>query len=131
MIRRPPRSTLTAPLSPYASVSLSPICVSGIAASLPLGILLALGRRSHMPIVRTLCVMFIEFIRGVPLITLLFIASTMLNYFLPPGTSFDLILRVPIMVTLFAAAYFAAVVRGGLPAIQIGSAPRRERRCKH
>src|SRR3546814_1816777 len=58
-----------------------------------------------MPIVRTLCVMFIEFIRGVPLITLLFIASTMLNYFLPPGTSFNLILRVLIMVTLFAAAY--------------------------
>src|SRR3546814_6405439 len=81
------------------------IGVTGIVASLPLGILLALGRRSHMPIVRTLCVMFIEFIRGVPLITLLFIASTMLNYFLPPGTSLDLILRVLIMVTLFAAAY--------------------------
>src|SRR3546814_14922692 len=73
-----------------------------------------------MPIVRTLCVMFIEFIRGVPLITLLFIASTMLNYFLPPGTSFDLILRVLIMVTLFAAAYIAEVVRGGLQAIPKG-----------
>ncbi|MGF1594859.1 MAG: amino acid ABC transporter permease [Kiloniellaceae bacterium] len=96
------------------------IGVTGIVASLPLGILLALGRRSHMPIVRTLCVMFIEFIRGVPLITLLFIASTMLNYFLPPGTTFDLILRVLIMVTLFSAAYIAEVVRGGLQAIPKG-----------
>lgn len=96
------------------------IGVTGIGASLPLGILLALGRRSHMPIVRTLSVMFIEFIRGVPLITLLFIASTMLNYFLPPGTTFDLILRVLIMVTLFASAYIAEVVRGGLQAIPKG-----------
>jgi general L-amino acid transport system permease protein len=96
------------------------IGVTGITASLPLGILLALGRRSHMPIVRTLCVLFIEFIRGVPLIALLFIASTMLNYFLPPGTAFDLILRVLIMVTLFASAYIAEVVRGGLQAIPKG-----------
>src|SRR3546814_237754 len=96
------------------------IGVTGIAASLPLGILLALGRRSHMPIVRTLSVMFIEFIRGVPLITLLFIASTMLNYFLPPGTTFDLVLRVLIMVTIFSAAYIAEVVRGGLQAIPKG-----------
>jgi general L-amino acid transport system permease protein len=95
------------------------IGVTGIVASLPLGILLALGRRSHMPIVRTLCVMFIEFIRGVPLITLLFIA-TMLNYFLPPGTTFDLVLRVLIMVTLFSSAYMAEVVRGGLQAIPKG-----------
>ena len=96
------------------------IGVTGIAASLPLGILLALGRRSHMPIVRTLSIMFIEFIRGVPLITLLFIASTMLNYFLPPGTTFDLVLRVLIMVTIFSAAYIAEVVRGGLQAIPRG-----------
>ncbi len=96
------------------------IGVTGIVASLPLGILLALGRRSNMPIVRTLCVMFIEFIRGVPLITLLFVASTMLNYFLPPGTTFDLILRVLIMVTIFSAAYIAEVVRGGLQAIPKG-----------
>ncbi|MGD1877564.1 MAG: amino acid ABC transporter permease, partial [Kiloniellaceae bacterium] len=96
------------------------IGVTGIVASLPLGILLALGRRSHMPIVRTLSVMFIEFIRGVPLIALLFVASTMLNYFLPPGTSFDLILRVLIMVTIFSAAYIAEVVRGGLQAIPKG-----------
>ncbi|MDA0997865.1 MAG: amino acid ABC transporter permease [Proteobacteria bacterium] len=94
--------------------------VTGIAFSLPLGILLALGRRSHLPIVRAVCVCFIEFIRGVPLITLLFVASTMLNYFLPPGKTFDLLLRVLIMVTLFSAAYIAEVVRGGLQAIPNG-----------
>lgn len=65
-------------------------------------------------------VVFIEFIRGVPLITLLFTASLLLNYFLPPGTNFDLILRVVIMVTLFASAYMAEVVRGGLAALPRG-----------
>jgi general L-amino acid transport system permease protein len=68
--------------------------VTGISFSLPIGRLLALGRQSKMPVLRTLCVLFIEFIRGVPLIVLLFVASTMLNYFLPPGTVFDLLLRV-------------------------------------
>ncbi|MEM0906918.1 MAG: amino acid ABC transporter permease [Pseudomonadota bacterium] len=96
------------------------IGVTGIAGSLPLGILLALGRRSNLPIVQLICVTFIEFIRGVPLITLLFVASTLLNYFLPPGTNFDLILRVLIMVTLFASAYMAEVVRGGLAALPRG-----------
>ena len=96
------------------------IGVTGITASLPIGIVLALGRRSEMPIVRILCVTFIEFIRGVPLITLLFVAHVMLNYFLPPGTSFDLLLRVLIMVTLFASGYIAEVVRGGLQAIPKG-----------
>ena len=84
------------------------IGVTGISFSLPIGILLAL------------CVAFIEFIRGVPLIALLFVASTMLNYFLPPGTEFDLLMRVLIMVTLFSAAYVAEVVRGGLQAIPKG-----------
>ena len=83
--------------------------VTGIVISLPLGVMLALGRQSDMPVLRTCCVIFIEFIRGVPLITLLFVASTMLSYFLPPGTSFDLLLRVLIMVTLFSAAYLAEV----------------------
>ena len=63
---------------------------------------------------------FIEFIRGVPLITLLFVASTMLTYFLPPGSTFDLLIRVLIMVTLFAAAYIAEVVRGGLQGLDSG-----------
>jgi general L-amino acid transport system permease protein len=96
------------------------IGVTGIALSLPLGILLALGRQSDMPLVKWICVGFIEFIRGVPLITLLFTASLLLNYFLPPGTSFDIVLRVIIMVTLFAAAYMAEVVRGGFAALPRG-----------
>ena len=96
------------------------IGVTGIVFSLPLGILLALGRQSNLHFIRWLCTGFIEFIRGVPLITLLFVASTMLNYFLPPGTTFDLLLRVLIMVTLFSAAYIAEVVRGGLQAIPKG-----------
>lgn len=96
------------------------IGVTGIAASLPIGIALALGRQSKLPIIRLFSVGFIEFIRGVPLITLLFVASTMLSYFLPPGTSFDLLLRVLIMVTLFASAYMAEVIRGGLQALPSG-----------
>ncbi|WP_374299971.1 ABC transporter permease subunit [Paracoccus sp. (in: a-proteobacteria)] len=96
------------------------IGVSGIAMSLPLGIVLALARRSDMVLVKTLAVMFIEFIRGVPLIALLFVASLLLNYFLPPGTTFDIILRVIIMVTLFSAAYMAEVIRGGLAALPRG-----------
>lgn len=96
------------------------IGVTGIALSLPLGILLALGRKSDMLLIKVICVGFIEFIRGVPLITLLFTASLLLNYFLPPGTNFDIILRVIIMVTLFAAAYMAEVIRGGLAALPRG-----------
>jgi len=94
--------------------------VTGISFSFPIGIALALGRQSNMPILRILCVLFIEFIRGVPLITLLFVASTMLNYFLPPGTVYDLLWRVIIMVILFASAYMAEVIRGGLQAIEKG-----------
>ncbi len=96
------------------------IGVTAIAFSLPIGVLLALGRQSDMFIVKTLSVGFIEFIRGVPLITLLFTASLLLQYFLPPGTNFDIILRVIILVTLFAAAYLAEVIRGGLAALPRG-----------
>jgi len=96
------------------------IGVTGITLSLPIGIVLALGRQSKLPIIKGACVCFIEFIRGVPLITLLFVASTMLSYFLPPGTNFDLLLRVLIMVTLFASGYMAEVIRGGLQAIPRG-----------
>jgi len=96
------------------------IGVVAIACSLPIGIVLALGRQSDLMIVKVLCVGFIEFIRGVPLITLLFVASTLLNIFMPPGTAFDIILRVLIMVTIFAAAYMAEVVRGGLAALPKG-----------
>ncbi len=96
------------------------IGMTGITFSLPLGILLALGRRSKMFFVKSICVGFIEFIRGVPLITLLLVASFLLNIFLPPGTNFDIILRVIIMVTLFSAAYMAEIIRGGLAALPKG-----------
>ncbi|TPE50420.1 amino acid ABC transporter permease [Amaricoccus solimangrovi] len=96
------------------------IGVTGIAFSLPLGVLLALGRRSDLVFVKAICVGFIEFIRGVPLIALLLVASFLLNIFMPPGTNFDIILRVIIMVTLFSAAYMAEVIRGGLAALPRG-----------
>jgi general L-amino acid transport system permease protein len=96
------------------------IGVTAIVFSLSMGILLARGRQSDMVIVKSLSVGVIEFIRGVPLITLLFTASLLLQYFLPRGTSFDLILRVVILVTLFAAAYIAEVIRGGLAALPRG-----------
>lgn len=96
------------------------IAVVGIAASLPLGVVLALGRRSQMPIVRFVCVVFIEFWRGVPLITVLFMSSVMLPLFLPEGVTFDKLLRALIGVALFSAAYMAEVVRGGLQAISNG-----------
>jgi len=92
----------------------------GIAVSLPLGIVLALGRRSRLPVIRIASVTFIETVRGVPLVTVLFMASVMLPLFLPPGTAFDKLLRAVIGVALFASAYMAEVVRGGLQAIPKG-----------
>jgi len=92
----------------------------GIAGAFPLGIMLALGRRSRMPIVRWVSVGFIELVRGVPLITVLFMASVMLPLFLPEGMTIDKLLRALIMVALFAAAYLAEVIRGGLQAIPRG-----------
>ncbi len=92
----------------------------GMTAALPLGVLLALGRRSQLPAIQTLCVVFIEFWRGVPLITVLFMSSVMLPLFLPAGMSFDKLLRALIGVSLFQAAYMAEVVRGGLQAIPKG-----------
>jgi general L-amino acid transport system permease protein len=93
------------------------IAVVGIVGSLPLGIILALGRRSSMPVVQKICVTFIELWRGVPLITVLFMASVMLPLFLPQGMNFDKLMRALIGVMLFSAAYMAEVVRGGLQAI--------------
>jgi general L-amino acid transport system permease protein len=92
----------------------------GIVSSLPIGIVLALGRRSDMPVVRLLCVGFIELVRAVPLITILFMASVMLPLFLPAGVNFDKLLRALIGVALFSSAYMAEVVRGGLQAIPKG-----------
>jgi general L-amino acid transport system permease protein len=92
----------------------------GIVFSLPLGVLLALGRRSELPVVHMLCVLLIEFVRGVPLLTILFMANVMLPFFLPPGVEFNVLLRVLLGVTIFAAAYMAEVVRGGLQALPKG-----------
>ncbi|MEO0402588.1 MAG: amino acid ABC transporter permease [Pseudomonadota bacterium] len=99
------------------NMMLGVVCVS---LSVPLGIALALGRQSDMPLIKWVCVIFIEFIRGVPLITLLFVASVMLAYFFPPGTTTDLFLRVVIMITMFSSAYIAEVIRGGLAALPRG-----------
>jgi general L-amino acid transport system permease protein len=96
------------------------VAIVGIVASLPIGIVLALGRRSRMPVVRLLSVTLIEFVRGVPLITVLFMASVMLPVFLPPGVTFDKLLRALIGVAIFSSAYMAEVVRGGLQAIGRG-----------
>jgi general L-amino acid transport system permease protein len=92
----------------------------GIAIAFPLSILLALGRRSEMPMIRALSIGYIELIRGVPLISLLFMASVMLPLFLPSGVTIDKLLRAQIAMILFAAAYLAEVVRGGLQAIPRG-----------
>jgi general L-amino acid transport system permease protein len=89
----------------------------GIVVSLPLGILLALGRRSQMPVIKFLSVVFIEFVRGVPLITVLFMASVMLPLFVPPAWAPDKLIRALVGVALFSSAYMAEVVRAGLQAI--------------
>ena len=96
------------------------VATTGIVAAFPLGVALALGRRSHMPIIKGASVGFIEFVRGVPLITVLFMSSVMLPLFLPPGWNVDKLLRALIMVALFSAAYLAETIRGGLQAIPRG-----------
>ena len=96
------------------------IAITGIVASLPFGVLLALGRRSDMPIARLLSTMFIEFWRGIPLITVLFAASVLIPLFLPSGADVDKLLRAVIGIILFSSAYMAEVIRGGLQAIPRG-----------
>jgi len=96
------------------------IAVTGIIFSFPLAILLALGRRSDLPIIKTICIVFIEVIRGVPLITILFMASLMIPLFLPEGVNFNKLLRALVGFTLFSAAYVAEVIRGGLQALPKG-----------
>ena len=114
------------PVLTDGALSVAAECVSvtvhngEVCLSLPLGILLALGRRSDMPAIRVLCVTFIEFWRGVPLITVLFMSSVMLPLFLPEGMNLDKLLRAMLMVVFFEAAYIAEVVRGGLQAIPKG-----------
>ena len=92
----------------------------GILFAFPLSILVALGRRSNMPAIRSLCIVYVELIRGVPLISVLFMASFLFPLFLPVGKSPDVLLRVLVGITLFAAAYLAEIVRGGLQAIPRG-----------
>ena len=89
----------------------------GLAVAFPLAIFLALGRRSELPVIRWLCIAYIELIRGVPLISLLFMASVLLPLFLPDGVTIDKLLRAQIAMILFAAAYLAEVIRGGLQAV--------------
>ena len=93
---------------------------TGIALAFPFGIVLALGRRSNLPVISMMCTLFIEFIRGVPLITLLFFGMVMLPLFLPEGVNMDGLARVLVAVTLFQSAYMAEVIRGGLQAIPQG-----------
>lgn len=96
------------------------LTIVGISFSFPLGILLALGRRSSLPVIRWASITYIEVIRGVPLVTILFMASTMVPLFFPPGTRPDPVLRAMVGITLFTAAYMAENVRGGLQAIPHG-----------
>jgi general L-amino acid transport system permease protein len=96
------------------------LAVFGLAIAYPIGILLALGRRSHLPVVKAVCVAWIEFIRGVPLISLLFIATFIVPLFMPSGIEIDRLVRAQIAFIMFAAAYLAEVFRGGLQAIPKG-----------
>jgi general L-amino acid transport system permease protein len=96
------------------------LALIGIVASFPIGVLLALGRQSALPVLKAFCILFIEVVRGVPLVTILFMASLILPLFLPEGVRIDRVLRAMIGMTLFAAAYMAENVRGGLQAIPSG-----------
>lgn len=96
------------------------LSVVGLTLAYPLGIVFALGRRSKMPVVKTLCVLYIELIRGVPLISLLFMSSVVFPLFLPEGVTINNILRAQVAIILFTAAYIAEVVRGGLQAMPRG-----------
>ena len=96
------------------------LALVGIVASFPIGVLLALGRQSSLPVLKAFCVLFIEIVRGVPLVTILFMASIILPLFLPEEVRIDRVLRAMIGMTLFAAAYMAENVRGGLQAIPSG-----------
>ncbi len=96
------------------------VAAVGIVAAFPLGVILALGRASHLPIIRSISVTYIEFIRGVPLITILFMSSIILPLFFPEGVSFDKLLRALIGIAMFEAAYIAENIRGGLQSIPKG-----------
>ncbi len=96
------------------------LAIVGIVFSFPIGVVLALGRQSELPVLRTLSVLYIEFIRGVPLISLLFMGQVMLPLFMPQGVNPDRVIRAMVAIVMFAAAYLAENVRGGLQAIAKG-----------
>ena len=96
------------------------LSVFGLTAAYPLGVILALGRQSRMPMIKTFCIFYIEFIRGVPLISLLFMSSVVFPLFLPEGFSFHAVLRAQVAIIMFTAAYIAEVVRGGLQGMNKG-----------
>ncbi len=96
------------------------VAAVGIIFSFPIGIIIAFGRASNLPIIRSVCVTYVEFIRGVPLITILFMSSVILPLFFPEGITFDKLLRALIGITLFQAAYVAEIIRGGLQSIPTG-----------
>ena len=98
------------------------LAISGITLSLPIGIALALGRRSHLPVVKVLCVVFIEVFRGVPLITLLFMSQVLVPLAFPEDFPLNSVLRAAIVITLFSSAYMAENIRGGLQALHPGQA---------
>ncbi|MBE0490886.1 MAG: amino acid ABC transporter permease [Sulfurospirillum sp.] len=96
------------------------VAAVGIICSFPIGIIVAFGRASDLPIIRSICITYVEFIRGVPLITILFMSSIILPLFFPEGMTFDKLLRALIGITLFQAAYVAEIIRGGLQSISKG-----------
>ena len=96
------------------------VAVVGIVFSFPIGIIIAFGRASNLPIIKSVCITYVEFIRGVPLITILFMSSVILPLFFPEGITFDKLLRALIGITLFQAAYVAEIIRGGLQSISRG-----------
>lgn len=96
------------------------LSVFGLAAAYPLGVVLALGRQSRLPAIKTVCIVYIELIRGVPLITLLFMSSVVFPLFLPEGVTINKILRAQVAIIMFTAAYIAEVVRGGLQGMSKG-----------
>ncbi|WP_421955668.1 amino acid ABC transporter permease [Polaromonas sp.] len=98
------------------------LSVISMVLAFPIAVLVALGRRSDMPAIRSLCVVYVELVRGVPLISVLFMASFMLPLFLPVGKSPDVLVRVIVGITLFAAAYMAEIIRGGLQTVGRGQA---------
>lgn len=96
------------------------LAVCGVGVAFPVAILLALGRRSKLPAVRSICIAYIELIRGVPLVSLLFLASFMIPLFLPAKIQIDAVLRALVAIAMFSAAYLAEAIRGGLQAVPRG-----------